>query len=68
MKLECVSCAHKVFDCMPMSDIVSWNALICGYSRNGYDFNALELFVQMLKLGFCPHHLIFFVLWDTIVA
>ncbi|KAE8100679.1 hypothetical protein FH972_018550 [Carpinus fangiana] len=37
-------------------DVVSWNALICGYSRNGYDFGALELFVQMLREGFIPSH------------
>ncbi|XP_015574094.2 pentatricopeptide repeat-containing protein At2g04860 [Ricinus communis] len=54
MKLGRVSYAHNAFDYMPIRDVVSWNALICGYSRNGYDFSALELFVQMLKLGFCP--------------
>ncbi|XP_057975565.1 pentatricopeptide repeat-containing protein At2g04860 [Malania oleifera] len=39
---------------MPSRDIVSWNALICGYSRNGYDFDALGFFVLMLREGLNP--------------
>ncbi|KAJ0086166.1 hypothetical protein Patl1_08951 [Pistacia atlantica] len=39
---------------MPNRDIVTWNALICGYSKNGYDFDALQLFVQMFREGFIP--------------
>ncbi|KAJ9166234.1 hypothetical protein P3X46_021012 [Hevea brasiliensis] len=54
MKLGCINHAHNVFDCMPDRDIVSWNALICGYSRNGCDFFALELFVKMLREDFFP--------------
>ncbi|KAI3886403.1 hypothetical protein MKX03_036690 [Papaver bracteatum] len=29
-------------------DVVSWNALICEYSYNGYDLDSLELFCEML--------------------
>ncbi|OAY22936.2 hypothetical protein MANES_18G037000v8 [Manihot esculenta] len=54
MKLGCVNHAHNVFDCMPDRDIVSWNALICGYSRNGRALVALELFIEMLREDFCP--------------
>ncbi|KAL6296258.1 hypothetical protein ACE6H2_004400 [Prunus campanulata] len=55
MKLGCVKNAHRLFDDMPERDVVSWNALICGFSRNGCDFEALKLFVQMCKEGFFPH-------------
>ncbi|WCJ35416.1 Tetratricopeptide repeat (TPR)-like superfamily protein [Euphorbia peplus] len=54
MKLGCVRDAHRVFDYMPDKDVVSWNALICGYSRNGYGFRALGSFVEMGKGGFFP--------------
>ncbi|CAI0558147.1 unnamed protein product [Linum tenue] len=54
MKLGCIDHARKLFDCMPDRDAVSWNALICGYSRNGFDFAALEMFAEMLREGFHP--------------
>lgn len=53
-KLGCVFRAQHLFEEMPCRDVVSWNALICGYSRNGYDSDALEVFVQMLREGFSP--------------
>ncbi|KAI3958717.1 hypothetical protein MKX01_023393 [Papaver californicum] len=46
--------ADQVFEDMPNPDAVSWNALICGYSYNGYDLDALELFCEMSKQGFEP--------------
>ncbi|KAJ6679124.1 PPR CONTAINING PLANT-LIKE PROTEIN [Salix purpurea] len=54
MKLGCVHYARNLFDYMPERDVVAWNALICGYSRNGYDVDALEIFVQMLRESFSP--------------
>ncbi|RVW99913.1 Pentatricopeptide repeat-containing protein [Vitis vinifera] len=53
-KLGCIYYAQHLFEEMPRRDVVSWNALICGYSRNGYDYDALEVFVQMLREGFPP--------------
>lgn len=53
-KSGCLQVAQRVFDDMRDRDVVSWNALICGFSRNGYDFYALELFVQMCREGFSP--------------
>ncbi|KAI3886406.1 hypothetical protein MKX03_036693 [Papaver bracteatum] len=49
-----VSFADQVFEDMPNRDVVSWNALIYGYSYNGYDLDALELFCEMLKQGYEP--------------
>ncbi|GLT46971.1 hypothetical protein SLA2020_206960 [Shorea laevis] len=54
VKLGCMKNARLLFDDMPDRDVVAWNALICGYSRNGYDFDALCLFVEMLREGFSP--------------
>ncbi|KAM5565694.1 pentatricopeptide repeat-containing protein [Rosa sericea] len=56
MKLGRVRNAQKLFDDMPDRDDVSWNALICGVSRNGRHSKALELFVQMCREGFRPCH------------
>ncbi|XP_068664427.1 pentatricopeptide repeat-containing protein At4g21300-like [Aristolochia californica] len=33
---------------LPDRSLVSWNSLIAGYSRNGYDYEAVLLFHQML--------------------
>ncbi|XP_077213570.1 tetratricopeptide repeat (TPR)-like superfamily protein [Tasmannia lanceolata] len=53
-KCGCVFSSHQLFDEMPHRDLVSWNALISGYSRNGYDFYALKLFVGLLEDGSRP--------------
>eukprot|EP01018_Ginkgo_biloba_P030291 Gb_23126 [translate_table: standard] len=39
--------AQKVFDKMPVRDVVSWNAVIAGYAQNGHANKALTLFNQM---------------------
>lgn len=39
--------AHKVFDVMKECDLISWNALICGYALHGLGTNALGLFKKM---------------------
>ncbi|KAI3873614.1 hypothetical protein MKW92_037806 [Papaver armeniacum] len=39
--------ADQVFEDMPNSDVVWWNALICGYSYNGYDLDAWEIFFKV---------------------
>ncbi|MCL7043793.1 hypothetical protein MKW94_027362 [Papaver nudicaule] len=44
-----VCSADQVFEDMINRDVVSWNALICGYAYNGYDSDALGLFCEMLK-------------------
>ncbi|KAL5716513.1 Pentatricopeptide repeat-containing protein [Ranunculus cassubicifolius] len=47
--------AHKTFDDMPMKDMVTWTALISGYSQNDRAAEALALFPQMAKLGLKPN-------------
>ncbi|KAF2309557.1 hypothetical protein GH714_003812 [Hevea brasiliensis] len=41
--------ANSVFLKMPMKDIISWNTMIGGYSKNGHPNEALGLFVAMLQ-------------------
>ncbi|KAI9160171.1 hypothetical protein LWI28_005713 [Acer negundo] len=47
--------AHKLFEEMPVKDMVTWTALITGYSQNDQPLNALVLFPQMLRLGLKPN-------------
>ncbi|KAI3834958.1 hypothetical protein MKX03_025299 [Papaver bracteatum] len=41
--------ARKVFQVMPIRNVVSWNAMITGYAQNGQDQEALELYQNMLQ-------------------
>ncbi|WRX26168.1 Pentatricopeptide repeat - like 10 [Theobroma cacao] len=44
--------AKKVFDKMSERTIVSWTAVISGYSQNGFFENAFLVFSEMRKVGF----------------
>ncbi|KAK2445600.1 pentatricopeptide repeat-containing protein [Trifolium repens] len=55
MKLGFTCHARNLFDDMSYRDVVSWNVLICGYSQNGYLYNAFQLFVDMLRENFRPN-------------
>nr|AKH05207.1 chlororespiratory reduction 2 [Geranium maderense] len=43
-----VAYADFVFDEMPVRNVVSWSAMIACYAKNGYPFEALELFWEMM--------------------
>nr|ABR17838.1 unknown [Picea sitchensis] len=47
--------ARQVFDRMPKRDVVSWNAIIAGYSQNGQPYEALALFSEMQVNGIKPN-------------
>ncbi|GFQ05077.1 pentatricopeptide repeat-containing protein at3g09040 mitochondrial [Phtheirospermum japonicum] len=47
--------ARKVSDEMPQPDLVAWNALISGYSVNGFDYEVLEVFHDMVVTGLKPN-------------
>ncbi|KAA0066070.1 pentatricopeptide repeat-containing protein [Cucumis melo var. makuwa] len=47
-KYQDVETACKVFDDMPLRDIVSWNSMIVGYTLNGKEDNAIMFFHAML--------------------
>lgn len=46
-KCGCIEEAHSVFTKMAIRDIVSWNSMIGGYSKNSLSNEALFLFVKM---------------------
>ncbi|KAJ6309141.1 hypothetical protein OIU76_018685 [Salix suchowensis] len=41
--------ARALFNEMPERNVVSWNAMIAGYSQNNQPMEALELFHSMLE-------------------
>lgn len=48
--------ARKLFDQMPEKNVVTWTALITGYTLNSQPVAALEVFVEMLEAGRYPSH------------
>ncbi|WCJ40231.1 Pentatricopeptide repeat (PPR) superfamily protein [Euphorbia peplus] len=51
-KMHRVDLARKVFEGMGERDSVSYNALMTGFGKEGFNEEAKELFVEMQKLGF----------------
>lgn len=54
-KCGCLEDSVKVFDRVKDRNIVSWNAVICGYAQNGNGIKALEYFKRMRLSGFKPN-------------
>ena len=54
-KCGVVSFAHKLFARMRKRDIESWNAIIAGYSQNGYLNEALAFLNEMKIQGIKPN-------------
>ncbi|KAI5058887.1 hypothetical protein GOP47_0027057 [Adiantum capillus-veneris] len=50
---------RKVFDNLPVRDVVSWGVMMDGCARNKDGFLALELFEKMQKEGIQPNKVIF---------
>ncbi|XP_031371750.1 pentatricopeptide repeat-containing protein At4g21300 isoform X2 [Punica granatum] len=51
--------ARRVFETMPRTDVVLWNAIISGYVQNGMMEQALDLFNEMIDLGIKPDSVTF---------
>jgi pentatricopeptide repeat protein len=51
--------AWQLFDSMSEKNTVTWNTMIFGYGLHGYGHEALELFNEMLNLGFNPSSVTF---------
>lgn len=51
--------ARVLFDKLQNRDIVTWNAMIAGYSQHGYSKEALQLYQQMKQEGFEPNQVTF---------
>eukprot|EP01018_Ginkgo_biloba_P002781 Gb_22740 [translate_table: standard] len=58
-KCGSVRCARHAFDKMPQRDVVSWNAIIAAYARDGFSEEALTLFYHMQRTGFQPNQFTF---------
>ncbi|EXB75081.1 hypothetical protein L484_002711 [Morus notabilis] len=54
-KCGCLRNARNVLDKIPEPDLVSWNALISGYSLNGLDWEAVEAFRRFFLMDFKPN-------------
>eukprot|EP01018_Ginkgo_biloba_P012605 Gb_10908 [translate_table: standard] len=50
-KCGSVDNARQILDKMSEGDEVSWNAMIAGYTRHGYDEEALKVFIEMQQAG-----------------
>lgn len=46
-----IDCVKKVFDMMPVRDVVSWNTIIAGFAQNGMCVEALDMVREMGKNG-----------------
>ncbi|KAK6929702.1 Pentatricopeptide repeat [Dillenia turbinata] len=51
--------ALLAFSSMPNQDIVSWNAIICGFTHHGNGEKALEMFRKMRLTNIQPNHVTF---------
>ncbi|XP_042498117.1 putative pentatricopeptide repeat-containing protein At3g11460, mitochondrial [Macadamia integrifolia] len=56
MYVRCGSVDHarRLFDAMPKKDLISWNAMINGYSQNGLAVHVLDLYYKMESSGVDP--------------
>ena len=52
--------AHKLFHKMPERSVVSWNALIAGYTQNNNGAYALKLYWKMQGIGMIPSAFTFY--------
>jgi pentatricopeptide repeat protein len=51
--------ARNVFERMPKRNLISWNALIAGYSYHGMGDKAIEMFERLIAEGVVPNHVTF---------
>ncbi|XP_062197612.1 putative pentatricopeptide repeat-containing protein At5g52630 [Phragmites australis] len=56
MKCGASQDARRLFDEMPDKNVVTWTALITGYTLNSQPLLALGVFVEMLEAGRYPSH------------
>ncbi|KAL1329894.1 hypothetical protein HN51_047075 [Arachis hypogaea] len=54
-----IESSSNVFSDMIHRDIISWNAMICGYAHHGLGKQALLVFQDMLSVGVCPTYVTF---------
>jgi len=50
-----IDVSRRVFDCMVLRDLISWNAMVSGYSLNGCLREAVETLQEMQQCGMRPN-------------
>ncbi|KAJ7969399.1 Pentatricopeptide repeat-containing protein [Quillaja saponaria] len=50
-KCGCLDLSRRVFDQMPIRNVITWNALIMAYGMHGKGKEALELYKMMVTVG-----------------
>lgn len=50
-KLGAMDCARRVFELLPIKDVISWNTLITGYAQNGLASEAIDAYNMMEECG-----------------
>lgn len=59
VKLGSLIEARRVFDEMPLKNVVSWTAMIAAYARHEHAQEALGFFYEMQDMGLQPNHFTF---------
>ncbi|XP_043717870.1 pentatricopeptide repeat-containing protein At3g24000, mitochondrial-like [Telopea speciosissima] len=63
-----LECARRFFDRMADRNIISWNAILTGYSQNSLSGDCSQLFIELLDSGFKPDHVTFSVVLSSIAS
>ena len=58
-KCGALATAQNVLDLLPLRDVVSWSALIAGYSEKGHGYEAIKCFGQMQRECISPDEVTF---------
>ncbi|KAI3932671.1 hypothetical protein MKW98_012642 [Papaver atlanticum] len=59
IKCDHLKDARRVFDSMRKRNVVSWTAMISGYTQRGSSYDALDIFTEMIKSGESPNEFTF---------
>ncbi|WCJ41995.1 Pentatricopeptide repeat (PPR) superfamily protein [Euphorbia peplus] len=54
-KNGCLGVAQKLTDRIPQTDLIAWNALLSGYSYNGYDHEVFRVIEDVFSAGLKPN-------------
>ncbi|KAJ4960108.1 hypothetical protein NE237_020018 [Protea cynaroides] len=63
-----LECARRFFDRMPVRNIISWNAILTGYSQNSLSGDCSQLFIELLKSEIKPDDITFSVVLSSIAS
>ncbi|KAL2940138.1 hypothetical protein RDABS01_001520 [Bienertia sinuspersici] len=64
-KYDDLGSARVVFDQLRSMDVVVWNTMITGYAQNGYEEEAIQLFIEMETRGLYPNYTTFSTVIDA---